>query len=216
MPAPISKPGLLFGLALGVAAGLFVAAFLFTMSVAAFAFSFGMELIVPLGLSLAVGWRLSRQGTFARIGWPHLALLVLLGWPAAVLLPPAVRILRVRSLSRTLPMYPGAQFVERNDSFFDSDSRPAYVDVRGQFPPSAPSADEIHHFYREQLPPQGWRETPCPHNPDADYQPDVCFEKRQLLDPLDTTLSLDIYVRDEDAPPQRSVTAECEVFSAFR
>jgi len=216
MSAPVSKFASLFGLAVGIVAGLFVASFLFTLSVVAFALSFGMELIIPLAAGVTLGWLLSRRGTFARARWPHVALLVLLGWPAAVLLPPAVRILRVRSLSRALPMYPGAEFVQRNYSFFDSDSRPAYIDVSGQFPLAAVSADEIHRFYREQLPPQGWRETPCPHDPNADYQPDVCFEKRQLLDPLDRTLSLDIYVRDEDAPPQRAVTAECEILSAFR
>jgi len=152
----ITKSERCFGIALGVGMGLLALSMLYTWSrfgLLVFATeTFGVLLVLPPVIGVWIGGILARRGYFRRMQWIHVAIFIILGWPATLFLVPNIRIVHARRVSRSLPVYPNARIVGRDFEPFDSDGKAANVGVAAQIAASSAAREDILNFYRAQLP----------------------------------------------------------------
>lgn len=170
-----------FGVVLGLGAGLLALSLMFTRHTLEMAFaaggSLGLVLIAPLALGGWIGKLLADCRCFRRIGTQGgIAVVILLGWPAAIVLPPVLRVLHAHQLEHVLPIYPNAEVTNRGFEPFDGDNGPASVSVELRTPATR---NDILGFYRTELGRRHWKETPVPQSWTY-HRPDLYFRRRTL------------------------------------
>lgn len=198
----VSTQEKVFGVTLGLGAGLVVLSLMFTTHTLEMAFavggSFGLLLIAPLALGAWIGKRLADKGYFRRIRWQGIALVLLLGWPAAIIVPPVFRVLHAHQLEHGLPIYPNSQVTNRSFEPFDSDNGPASVSVELR---TSAARNDILGFYRTELVRQHWKETPVPQSWTY-HRPDLYFRR--------WTLTTEVRVENDANGQLSTVKVICE------
>jgi hypothetical protein len=123
------------------------------------AFSLGMVVIVPLGLSVWLGLQIGRTSTALPVWpWPVLGLVAVLLWPSVALLPFGARLLQLRLfVPRRIPHHPGAQQQAIRIRLGDEEN--TSDEVRVLFLAKVDTS-EIVGYYRAQLHSRGWKDGP--------------------------------------------------------
>ena len=117
---PPTKPETFFGIVLGFGTAILCLSILYTFSRTALVwmtvFTIGGLLIVPLALGTMIGMGLAGRGYFRGVRWLHVALIIMLGWPTAIIIAPGIRILHARFLANSLPIYSNAEIARRTSN----------------------------------------------------------------------------------------------------